>query len=265
MINAQAFEKSAYPIILSIENHCSLKIQKQMAKEFKNVFGDRLVIDFLSKKEYALPSPENLKYRVIIKHKKNSEHNVYYDTNGNISSVNSNPGSIDLANDNTNVLEEQERGECSIFSLSCLGTSLLIVSFVSEFTKINEDGSIAVRAVQAPNVSVVDLGSELLLSFQSNRKYLLALEGHCLYYTEISCSKSSESSIYEKIDRYDKSIRAVNNIYDDLEPDADEPWFYNYMLYEDSLELFKSIANNLKTGTFLVRREHSNEYFINIG
>ena len=86
-----------------------------------------------------------------------------------------------------------------------------------------------------------------------------------MYYTEISCSKSNESSIYEKIDRYDKSIRGVNNIYDDLEPDADEPWFYNYMLYEDSLELFKSIASDLETGTFLVRREHSNQYFLNIG
>lgn len=34
-----AFSKSQYPLILSIENHCSLDQQKQMAFYFKSILG----------------------------------------------------------------------------------------------------------------------------------------------------------------------------------------------------------------------------------
>lgn len=66
-INAQAFETSEYPIILSIEDHTSLKVQKLMANEFKRIFGSKLIVDFLKKNETSLPSPEMLRNRVIIK------------------------------------------------------------------------------------------------------------------------------------------------------------------------------------------------------
>ncbi|XP_035226303.1 1-phosphatidylinositol 4,5-bisphosphate phosphodiesterase epsilon-1-like isoform X2 [Stegodyphus dumicola] len=73
-INKSAFVKSPYPVILSIENHCCLQQQQKMAQIFTNVFGDRLVSRFLFESDYGdepqLPSPNQLRYRVLIKNKK---------------------------------------------------------------------------------------------------------------------------------------------------------------------------------------------------
>lgn len=65
---------NTYPIILSLENHCSLPYQKVMAKEMKEIFGKRLYIP--TKEEFTggdLPSPEKLRGMVIIKGKRPPE------------------------------------------------------------------------------------------------------------------------------------------------------------------------------------------------
>ncbi|KAL4714263.1 hypothetical protein ACJJTC_009615 [Scirpophaga incertulas] len=73
-IARSAFVASPYPLILSIENHCSLSQQQVMASTFEAVFGDKLVTSFLFEADYTdeprLPSPEQLKYKVLIKNKK---------------------------------------------------------------------------------------------------------------------------------------------------------------------------------------------------
>lgn len=69
-IKEYAFVASEYPLILSIENHCSLPQQNSMAHGFKDVFGDLLITAPLSPNESALPSPNQLKRKIIIKHKK---------------------------------------------------------------------------------------------------------------------------------------------------------------------------------------------------
>nr|XP_021203763.2 1-phosphatidylinositol 4,5-bisphosphate phosphodiesterase epsilon-1 isoform X1 [Bombyx mori] len=73
-IARSAFVASPYPLILSIENHCSLPQQQVMASTFEAVFGDKLVTSFLFEVDYTdeprLPSPERLKYKVLIKNKK---------------------------------------------------------------------------------------------------------------------------------------------------------------------------------------------------
>ncbi|XP_041968838.1 1-phosphatidylinositol 4,5-bisphosphate phosphodiesterase epsilon-1-like [Aricia agestis] len=73
-IARSAFVTSPYPLILSIENHCSLPQQQVMASTFEAVFGDQLVTTFLFEVDYTdeprLPSPEQLKYKVLIKNKK---------------------------------------------------------------------------------------------------------------------------------------------------------------------------------------------------
>ncbi|CAB3224475.1 unnamed protein product [Arctia plantaginis] len=72
--NRSAFVASPYPLILSIENHCSLPQQQVIASTFEAVFGDKLVTSFLFEIDYTdeprLPSPEQLKYKVLIKNKK---------------------------------------------------------------------------------------------------------------------------------------------------------------------------------------------------
>ncbi|XP_071051553.1 1-phosphatidylinositol 4,5-bisphosphate phosphodiesterase epsilon-1-like isoform X1 [Onthophagus taurus] len=73
-IEKNAFVTSPYPVILSIENHCSLQQQSRMAHTFQKVFGEKLVSNFLFESDYgddpSLPSPEQLKYRILIKNKK---------------------------------------------------------------------------------------------------------------------------------------------------------------------------------------------------
>jgi len=69
-IKKRAFKKSDYPIILSIENHCSVEQQIRMAKHLKDVFEDKLLLEPLPEDSSVLPSPEQLKGRVIVKAKK---------------------------------------------------------------------------------------------------------------------------------------------------------------------------------------------------
>ncbi|KAH7728442.1 Protein PLC-1 d [Aphelenchoides avenae] len=74
IIKKSAFLTSSLPVILSIENHCSLQQQAKMAQMFKTVFGDKLVTSFLFDCDYSdnprLPSPLQLQNKILIKNKK---------------------------------------------------------------------------------------------------------------------------------------------------------------------------------------------------
>ncbi|KAF3689993.1 Inactive phospholipase C-like protein 2 [Channa argus] len=67
-INKYAFSKSQYPVILSIENHCSVPQQKKMAEYLKEVLQDKLDLSHVNVHECKkLPSPETLKGKVLVK------------------------------------------------------------------------------------------------------------------------------------------------------------------------------------------------------
>jgi hypothetical protein len=71
-IAEHAFDTSPYPVILSLENHCSLAQQEVMAKHLKEILGDKLCSSPLEgqledPEKATLPSPEQLKYKVLIK------------------------------------------------------------------------------------------------------------------------------------------------------------------------------------------------------
>lgn len=73
VINESAFETSPYPVILSIENRCSLQQQVIMAHIFVKTFGDKLVKKYIFESECdypLLPSPSQLKHKILIKNKK---------------------------------------------------------------------------------------------------------------------------------------------------------------------------------------------------
>ncbi|XP_015201851.2 1-phosphatidylinositol 4,5-bisphosphate phosphodiesterase epsilon-1 isoform X3 [Lepisosteus oculatus] len=82
-INRTAFVNSEMPVILSIENHCSLPQQRKMAEIFKSVFGDKLVTKFLFESDFSddplLPSPLQLKGRILLKNKKLKAHQAPVD------------------------------------------------------------------------------------------------------------------------------------------------------------------------------------------
>nr|CAD7405539.1 unnamed protein product [Timema cristinae] len=69
-IKEHAFVTSTYPVILSIEDNCSLPQQRKMASAMQEVFGDMLLVQPAEKNETQLPSPHSLQRKIILKHKK---------------------------------------------------------------------------------------------------------------------------------------------------------------------------------------------------
>ncbi|CBX98797.1 similar to 1-phosphatidylinositol-4,5-bisphosphate phosphodiesterase 1 [Plenodomus lingam JN3] len=67
VINKYAFTESPYPVILSLEVHCSAVQQTNMVKIMLAEFGDKLVLQPLDSALQTLPTPEELKHRILIK------------------------------------------------------------------------------------------------------------------------------------------------------------------------------------------------------
>ncbi|XP_038625153.1 inactive phospholipase C-like protein 2 [Tachyglossus aculeatus] len=70
IINKYAFSASEYPLILCLENHCSIKQQKVMVQHMKKILGDKLYTKSPNVEESYLPSPDVLKEKILIKAKK---------------------------------------------------------------------------------------------------------------------------------------------------------------------------------------------------
>ncbi|NWS83721.1 PLCH1 phosphodiesterase, partial [Toxostoma redivivum] len=70
-INKYAFIKNEFPVILSIENHCSIQQQKKIAQYLKEIFGDKLDLSSVNTGDpRQLPSPQDLKGKILVKGKK---------------------------------------------------------------------------------------------------------------------------------------------------------------------------------------------------
>ncbi|NXN14414.1 PLCH2 phosphodiesterase, partial [Indicator maculatus] len=70
-INKYAFIKNEYPVILSIENHCSVVQQKKMAQYLTEILGDKLDLTSVHYDDSTkLPSPASLKGKILVKGKK---------------------------------------------------------------------------------------------------------------------------------------------------------------------------------------------------
>ncbi|XP_003465715.1 1-phosphatidylinositol 4,5-bisphosphate phosphodiesterase delta-3 isoform X11 [Cavia porcellus] len=71
VVHDHAFMLSPYPVILSLENHCGLQQQAVMAHHLRTILGDMLVTEVLdTQNPKELPSPEQLKGRVLVKGRK---------------------------------------------------------------------------------------------------------------------------------------------------------------------------------------------------
>uniref|UniRef100_A0A3P8N7T5 Phosphoinositide phospholipase C n=1 Tax=Astatotilapia calliptera TaxID=8154 RepID=A0A3P8N7T5_ASTCA len=74
-IGQYAFKTSPYPLILSLENHCSVEQQAVMDKHLRSILGKKLLTEPLSDQALRdLPSPEELKGRILVKGKKHTPH-----------------------------------------------------------------------------------------------------------------------------------------------------------------------------------------------
>ncbi|XP_004086892.1 1-phosphatidylinositol 4,5-bisphosphate phosphodiesterase delta-3-A-like [Oryzias latipes] len=71
IINEFAFKASPFPLILSLENHCSVEQQAVMARHLRSILGEKLLQRPLStEKSKCLPSPEDLKGKILVKGKR---------------------------------------------------------------------------------------------------------------------------------------------------------------------------------------------------
>ncbi|XP_075443018.1 inactive phospholipase C-like protein 2 isoform X2 [Ascaphus truei] len=70
IINKYAFLASEYPLILCLENHCSIKQQKVMVQHMKKILGEKLYTTSPNAEDSYLPSPDSLKGKILMKAKK---------------------------------------------------------------------------------------------------------------------------------------------------------------------------------------------------
>uniref|UniRef100_A0A8C3JM79 Phosphoinositide phospholipase C n=1 Tax=Calidris pygmaea TaxID=425635 RepID=A0A8C3JM79_9CHAR len=71
VIDKYAFVASDYPVVLSLENHCSPEQQEVMAEHLETILGDKLLTSTIGDTNVTqLPSPEALKFKILIKNKK---------------------------------------------------------------------------------------------------------------------------------------------------------------------------------------------------
>ncbi|KAI6219263.1 Phosphoinositide phospholipase C [Aphelenchoides besseyi] len=82
-IKHYAFQTSDFPVILSIEDNCSVPAQRLMAQEIKEILGDLLLTTPVSRDEIQLPSPASLRHKIILKHKKLQLENEGLNLSGN--------------------------------------------------------------------------------------------------------------------------------------------------------------------------------------
>lgn len=71
-IKPYAFIASRFPVILSLENHCSEPYQQKIASYLKSILGDMLYLVDPDDDMELLPSPEKLQGKVLVKAKKRS-------------------------------------------------------------------------------------------------------------------------------------------------------------------------------------------------
>ncbi|XP_022599937.1 1-phosphatidylinositol 4,5-bisphosphate phosphodiesterase delta-1-like isoform X1 [Seriola dumerili] len=84
-IKEYAFKTSDYPVILSLENHCTVDQQKLMAHHLISILGDALVTKPLGKTMPTnFPSPEELKGKFLIKGKRLNKLDAAFTSNSSI-------------------------------------------------------------------------------------------------------------------------------------------------------------------------------------
>ena len=73
VIGKYAFEASPYPLILSLEVHCKPAQQQEMVNIMISELGDQLLLEPLMTNAFQLPSPEDLRNKILIKVKSSGE------------------------------------------------------------------------------------------------------------------------------------------------------------------------------------------------
>ncbi|CAF1253887.1 unnamed protein product [Rotaria sp. Silwood1] len=103
-IKTEAFTTSPYPLFFNIENHCSYEQQGVMARLLKNTFKDHLLSKPLVDDYEKLPSPEELKYKVIIRSRRYPKGKIAADPKSDRSNDETEPNPKDYHPDFSNLI-----------------------------------------------------------------------------------------------------------------------------------------------------------------
>lgn len=75
-IGKYAFLASPYPVIISLEVHCGLEQQNRMAEILRSTLEEHLVTEPLLSNSMVLPSPKDLKHKILIKVKSSEAQDI---------------------------------------------------------------------------------------------------------------------------------------------------------------------------------------------
>jgi len=225
-IREHAFVTSDYPVVLSIEDHCSLPQQRKMAEAFKEIFGDMLISAPLDKNETTLPSPEKLRRKIIIKHKKLPEG---ADEKEGVILENDPNKTLDLSDSVKNgILLIQE--ETPLFP-----PELVREEWVEHFFVLTSRGMVFSEVSDRDKDTEQEMDNE-----RENASETSALLGN------LASHKNSISSTFSNSSR--------NDITDISELHFGEAWFHRNLSHgRSSAEQILKAAGHMGDGTFLVR------------
>ncbi|XP_054893176.1 1-phosphatidylinositol 4,5-bisphosphate phosphodiesterase delta-1a isoform X2 [Poeciliopsis prolifica] len=103
-IKDYAFKTSQYPVILSLENHCTVEQQKLMAHHLIDILGSALVTKPLGDSMPTnLPSPEELKGKFLVKGKRLNKLDAMFSNNNSVQE--------DTVSEEDEAAESQENGQ----------------------------------------------------------------------------------------------------------------------------------------------------------
>ncbi|XP_059900633.1 1-phosphatidylinositol 4,5-bisphosphate phosphodiesterase delta-1a isoform X2 [Gadus macrocephalus] len=103
-IKDYAFKTSEYPVILSLENHCTVPQQKLMAHHMASILGEALVTTPVSSTmPTSFPSPEELKGKFLIKGKRLNKLNAVFSNN--------NSAEVDSVSEEDEAGDSKENGD----------------------------------------------------------------------------------------------------------------------------------------------------------
>ena len=75
-IGKYAFLASPYPVIISLEVHCGLEQQSRMAEILRSTLEEHLVTEPLLSNSMILPSPKDLKHKILVKVKSSEAQDI---------------------------------------------------------------------------------------------------------------------------------------------------------------------------------------------
>ncbi|KAK4336630.1 hypothetical protein RND71_043742 [Anisodus tanguticus] len=190
-----AFKTSDYPVILSLENHCSPKQQAKIAMYCRKIFGDLLLTEPLSthplKSGVPLPSPNQLLRKIIIKNKKRKRHHHHHTSAGN------NAGQKDKKSKKSSQSTTVETPSNSLSS----GNGNSPVSTSKPFGQINSSNTSAdnfqstASSITTNSVSFSNLSRPTLKANSSEESNTQEIESTTVKNSEIQTDKNLENAV----------------------------------------------------------------------